>query len=65
MPERETLLQELEEARHECADVTEKNQQLEAAVADLVKEVKYLKRIVVELHAGIGLMGHAGSIAAK
>ena len=65
MPERETLLQELEEARHECADVTEKNQQLEAAVADLVKEVKYLKRIVVELHAGIGLMGHAGSSAAK
>ena len=52
MPERETLEQELEEARNECADVTEKNQQLEAAVADLIKEVKYLKRVVVELHAG-------------
>ena len=53
MSEREAeLLKELEEARNECADVTEKNQQLEAAVADLIKEVKYLKRVVVELHAG-------------
>ena len=52
MSEREsalTLEQELEEARHECADVTEKNQQLEAAVADLIKEVKYLKRVLMKL----------------
>ncbi len=43
---------ELEEVRHECAEVTDKNQQLEVVVGDLVKEVRYLKRVVVELHAG-------------
>ena len=45
-------LAELEELRQENADLTEKTQQLEVCVGQLLKEIKFMRNEVVKLYAG-------------
>ena len=59
MSQIESLLQtleskdnEIEELRQENADLTEKINQLEVCVGQLLKEVKYLKHEMMKVYAG-------------